>query len=171
MPRSLRMALLLALCGLVAVATFAQDSPGAPQENAMTKRATGPFDVKMAPQAPDEGHEETQIGRMLLEKTFHGDLDAKSLGQMLAVRTPVESSAGYVAMERVTGTLHGKKGSFTLQHSGTMSGGDQHLDLAVVPDSATGELTGLAGTMSIRIEEGGKHFYDFEYTLPASPSE
>lgn len=127
--------------------------------------ATGRFTVEMKPQAVDAGHEDAAIGRMLLDKQYQGDLEATALGQMLAVRTAVEGSAGYVAMERVTGTLAGRTGSFTLQHSGTMAAGDPHLDLHVVPDSGTDQLTGLRGTMAIRIEDG-QHFYDFDYTLP-----
>lgn len=126
----------------------------------------GAFDVKISPQAADTGHDDSGIGRMLLDKTYHGPLTAHSLGQMLAFRSAVQGSAGYVAMERVTGTLEGRSGSFVLQHSGTMDKGSQHLDLHVVPDSGTEELTGLSGTMKILIEEGGKHFYEFELTLP-----
>jgi len=131
----------------------------------MTEKINGTFDVKLAPQPPDA--DGSQIGRMLLDKQFHGPLDATSKGQMLAFRSPVQGSAGYVAMEQVTGTLDGRKGSFVLQHSGTMTRGEQHLVLTVVPDSGTGELTGLAGRMGITITDG-KHFYDFEYTLPAA---
>lgn len=133
----------------------------------MTMHAKGPFDVKLAPQPPDEATGGDAIGRMALDKRFHGDLDATSKGQMLAHRSGVAGSAGYVAMEIVSGTLHGRTGTFVLQHSGTMNRGAQHLALAVVPDSGTGELEGLAGTMNIVIEEGGKHFYAFDYTLPA----
>ncbi|MEI9927173.1 MAG: DUF3224 domain-containing protein [Sphingomonas sp.] len=102
---------------------------------------------------------------MAISKTFRGDLAATSTGQMLAVRTAVQGSAGYVAMERVSGSLAGKTGTFVLQHSGTMDKGAQSLTVAVVPDSGTGELAGLAGSMAIRIE-GGKHFYTFQYSLP-----
>jgi hypothetical protein len=134
----------------------------------MTMHAKGPFDVKLAPQPSDEATGGAAIGRMALDKRFHGDLDATSKGQMLAHRTSVNGSAGYVAMEIVSGTLHGRTGTFVLQHSGTMNRGAQHLALAVVPDSGTGELEGLAGTMGIVIEEGGKHFYSFHYTVPQS---
>lgn len=127
----------------------------------------GTFDVNLTPQAPDEGHEASGIGRLLLDKTFQGELEATSQGQMLAFRSPVEGSAGYVAMETVTGSLGGRRGSFVLQHSGTMSAGSQHLDLHVVPDSGSEELQGLAGSMSIIIEEG-QHFYEMEYTLPVA---
>jgi hypothetical protein len=101
---------------------------------------------------------------MLIDKRFGGDLEATSKGQMLAVRTKVEGSAGYVALERVEGTLAGRAGSFVLQHSGTMTRGAQQLSIAVVPDSGTGELEGLAGQMRINIADG-RHSYEFDYTL------
>jgi len=113
-------------------------------------QAKGTFDVKMLPQADDTA----DVGRMTLDKTFHGDLEASSIGQMIAVRTPTEGSAGYVAMERVTGTLGGKKGSFALQHFGTMNRGAPYLRVEVVPDSGTEELTGMTGTLDIIIEKG-----------------
>jgi hypothetical protein len=103
---------------------------------------------------------------MSLDKQFQGDLEGTSKGQMLAVGTDVKGSAGYVAIERVTGALHGRSGTFALQHSGTMTRGAPQLDISVVPDSGTGELVGLAGKMSINIVEG-KHFYDFDYTADA----
>ena len=128
----------------------------------MNSHARGAFDVKTIPQPADE--EGVAIGRLLLDKQFHGDLEATSKGQMLAVRTGVANSAGYVAMEQVTGTLLGRTGSFALQHSGTMNRGEQELLITVVPDSGTAELAGLMGTMMIIIE-GGKHSYDFEYSI------
>lgn len=127
----------------------------------MTSRATGTFDVKLIPQ---DGSEEPAIARMVLDKQFHGDLEAKSQGQMLAAGTAVQGSAGYVAMEQVSGTLKGRAGTFVLQHSATMNRGVPQLSITVVPDSGTGELAGLTGRMNILIE-GGKHSYDFEYTL------
>jgi hypothetical protein len=133
----------------------------------MPTRASGPFDVKVIPQAPDEAG--GGLGRMLLDKQFHGDLEATSKGQMLAAGTAVEGSAGYVAMETVSGTLHGRRGTFVLQHSGTMNRGTPQLTITVVPDSGTGELAGLAGTMTIDIAAGGKHSYGFEYTLAEAP--
>lgn len=131
----------------------------------MSKQISGAFDVKMSPQAAAE-NEEASIGRMLLDKTFHGDLDASSKGQMLAHMTSVKGSAGYVAMEKVTGNLQGRKGSFVLQHSGTMNRGEATLILNVVPDSGTEELEGLSGSMTITITDG-KHFYGFEFSLPS----
>jgi len=132
----------------------------------MTSRATGTFEVKVIPQvAPadaDTGFE--AVGRMLLDKQFDGDLEATSKGQMLAAATAVKGSAGYVAMEQVDGTLHGRTGTFVLQHSGTMNRGEPQLSVTVVPDSGTGRLVGLTGRMDIIIE-GGKHSYEFEYAL------
>jgi hypothetical protein len=128
-------------------------------------RARGPFEVKLTPRAMDAGAEGAPLGRMSLDKQFHGDLEATSKGEMLSAGTPVKGSAGYVAIERVSGTLHGRTGTFVLQHSGTMTRGVPHLTITVVPDSGTGQLTGLAGTMTIQIADG-KHSYEFVYTLP-----
>jgi hypothetical protein len=128
---------------------------------ALDIEAVGTFDVKLTP----IGAGNSPIGSMSIEKTFHGDLEGSSLGQMLAFRSDVKGSAGYVAMERVTGTLAGRRGSFTLQHSGSMDKGAQSLRVAVVPDSGTEDLVGLAGTMNI-IVDAGKHDYRFRYTLP-----
>lgn len=125
--------------------------------------AAGPFEVKVIPQPADPGTD-PGIGRLLLDKQFHGDLEATSKGQMLTAGTPVEGSAGYVAIERVDGTLHGRRGTFALQHIGTMTRGAPSLAIRVVPDSGTGELTGLSGSMSITIVDG-RHSYDFEYAL------
>jgi hypothetical protein len=126
--------------------------------------ARGTFDVKLAPL---EGADARwgAFGRLSIDKQFHGELEAASKGQMMAAATEVEGSAGYVALERVTGTLSGRQGSFVLQHSGTMSGGAARLTVTVVPDSGTGELAGLTGAMTITIE-GGRHAYDLEYGLP-----
>lgn len=134
----------------------------------MTTRASGTFEVKMSPQAPDEGTEAAGIGRMLLDKRFAGDLEGTSKGQMLAAMTGVTGSAGYVALEQVTATLAGRGGTFVLQHSGTMTRGTPELKVSVVPDSGTGELEGLNGTMQIIIDEG-RHSYVFEYTLGDAP--
>lgn len=131
----------------------------------MTKHASGTFDVKVNPQAPDEKVGDPTVGRMSLDKQLHGDLEGTSKGQMLVTGTEVQGSAGYVAMERVIGTLHGRKGTFALQHSGTMTRGTAQLSVTVVPDSGTGELVGLAGKMGINIVDG-KHLWDFEYTMP-----
>ncbi len=131
----------------------------------MTMSASGTFDVKMQPQAQEEGSESSVPGRILLDKQFHGDLEATSKGQMLTALTDVEGSAGYVAIERVSGTLDGRSGTFVLQHSGMMTRGAQQLTITVVPDSGTGQLAGLAGDMEIDIVDG-KHSYALQYTLP-----
>ncbi len=127
----------------------------------MTNHASGPFEVKLNPQTSYEA----SLGRMSIDKQYHGDLEATGKGEMLGMMTAVKGSAGYVAMELVSGTLHGRQGTFVLQHSGTMTRGAQHLSVTVVPDSGTGQFMGLQGTMTIKIEESGKHFYEFEYTL------
>lgn len=131
----------------------------------MASKASGTFEVKLAPQAAAAGVGDPTVGRLSISKQFHGDLDGTSKGEMLATRTEVDGSAGYVALERVVGTLQGRDGSFSLQHSGTMNRGTPSLVVTVVPDSGTGELVGLTGTMAI-IVDGGKHTYEFEFTLP-----
>ena len=130
----------------------------------MTIRATGPFDVKMTPEAADTEGEGSALGRMAIAKTYHGDLEATARGTMLTAGTSVEGSAAYVAVERVTGSLHERRGTFALQHMGTMTRGEFNLSITVVPDSGTGELTGLSGKLAIVIV-GGKHSYELEYTL------
>jgi len=132
----------------------------------MTSRATGPFEVKLQPVGDVNKGDGSSLGRMTIDKQFHGDLDATSKGEMLTAMTDTKGSAGYVAIERVTGKLRGKAGSFVLQHNATMDRGTPALNIVVVPDSGSGELTGLTGTMKIIIE-GGKHSYEFEYALPA----
>jgi Protein of unknown function (DUF3224) len=127
-------------------------------------RVTGTFEVKLNPQPLADKTADATLGRMSIEKQFHGDLEAASKGEMLSAGTGVKGSAGYVAIERVSGTLQGRSGVFVLQHSGTMTRGVAQLSVAVVPDSGTGQLTGLAGTMTINIVDG-KHLYDFEYTI------
>ncbi len=131
----------------------------------MTQHASGPFDVKVTPHKPDNPDaEKAGFGRMSLDKQFHGDLQATSKGEMLAAMTDTQGSAGYVALERVSGTLHGRRGSFVLQHSGTMDRGAPTLSVSVVPDSGSAELAGLSGTMQIVIADG-HHSYAFEYDL------
>jgi hypothetical protein len=131
----------------------------------MSNHASGTFEVKLTPRAADEGA--SGVGRMSLDKQFRGDLEATSRGEMLGVRTAVEGSAGYVAMEQVTGTLAGRSGTFALQHTGTMTRGALQLSITVVPDSGTDQLAGLAGEMKIEIVDG-KHLYAFDYTLDAA---
>jgi hypothetical protein len=167
-----RLAPLAALAAVVLarpLALHAQPAPVSSSSAPASATARGPFDVTLAPQtdagAPD------QLGRMTIDKRFHGDLDATSQGQMLSAMTGTKGSAGYVAIERVTGTLGGRRGSFVLQHSGTMTRGAPSLVITVVPDSGTDGLAGLAGTMAIDVAPGGKHSYAFTYTLPpAAPA-
>ena len=128
----------------------------------MTK-ASGTFEVKTTPQAPDAA-DSSGIGRLLLDKIFKGDLEATSKGQMLGMGTAVEGSAGYVAMEQVSGSLNGSEGTFALQHIGKMTRGTPELNVSVVPDSGTAALAGLSGKMQIIIADG-KHSYEFDYTL------
>lgn len=131
---------------------------------AMSTKIRGPFDVKITPQPPVEPEGRWAPGRMVIDKQFHGALEGTSEGVMLAVRTEEEGSAGYVAIERVTGTLDGREGTFALQHSGIMDRGAKRLVIDVIPGSGTGALQGLCGTMDIIITDG-KHEYDFEYSL------
>lgn len=128
-------------------------------------QANGNFVVKLTPQLPAPGIEQANLGRMTIDKQFHGDLEATSLGEMLSAMGQVQGSAGYVAIERVTGMLHGKQGSFALQHRGVMDRSVPELSVTVVPDSGTDALTGLSGSMQIKIEDG-KHYYIFDYVLP-----
>jgi len=131
-------------------------------------RAKGTFDIKMTP-ASEAEKATLASGRFTSDKKFQGDLVGTSKGEMWTVETSVKGSAGYVAIEKVSGTLRGRTGGFTLLHHGTMArGGDYKLTLVVVPDSGTGELAGIGGRMSITITDG-KHFYEFEYTLPDKP--
>ena len=129
--------------------------------------ATGSFEVQMQPQGPGDVGAGSSLGRMSLDKQFSGDLQAVGKGEMLSARSDVPTSAAYVAIERVTGTLHGRSGSFALVHRGVMTESGQQLSIQVVPDTATGELAGLAGTLTIRIE-AGKHYYELEYSLPGA---
>ncbi len=151
-------------------ASGATVSPAAPVRKGavVNTKATGTFDVKLEPQPADEKAGGSAIGRLTIEKTFHGGLEGASRGQMLAASTATSGSAGYVAIEQVTGMLDGRAGTFALQHSGTMTRGAPELTVTVVPDSGTGQLIGLAGKMTIRITDG-KHFYELEYTLPQPP--
>ena len=128
----------------------------------------GAFNVEIAPQDPDPRADAAFLGRMSLSKVFHGELDATSVGQMLAARGGQPASAGYVAIERVTGTLAGREGSFILQHSGHSNPAGQSLEINVVADSGTDGLLGLSGSMTITVEPGGEHFYTFDYSLPAA---
>lgn len=133
----------------------------------MTTHVKGTFEVRLSPLEPHHRSEEARIARMAIDKQFHGDLEAISQGEMISAGTAVKGSAGYVAVERVTGTLQGRRGSFTLQHNATMMRGAPYLNIIVVPDSGSGELKGITGTMTIRIDNG-THYYDFEYSLALS---
>ncbi len=134
----------------------------------MATQARGTFEVTLNPQPRTEGVGDPTVGRMSLDKRFHGDLEATSKGEMLAAQTDVKGSAGYVAIERVDGTLHGRRGTFALLHRGVMTRGVPELSITVVPDSGTGELVGLAGQMAIQIAEG-RHSYEFAYSLGETP--
>ena len=132
---------------------------------AMTKHASGTFDVKIGPQK-DEGIGDPTVGRMSIDKRYHGDFEGTGLGQMLAgMAAEVKDSGAYVAIERVRGTLLGRKGSFAVWHRGIMTRGAQDLVITIIPDSGTEELQGIAGTMTIDIKDG-KHFYGIDYMLP-----
>jgi hypothetical protein len=130
----------------------------------MTTPAQGTFDVTVEPVAEEPFPDGTSLGRFALDKRYHGDLEATASGEMLTAGTPVEGSAAYVAMERVDGTLHGRRGTFLLQHRGTMGHGEQQLEITVVPDSGTGELVGLEGRLEVTIADGA-HSYVLEYAL------
>jgi ketosteroid isomerase-like protein len=138
------------------------ESESGRKEAAVPHAATGAFDVKMTPLKAEDG---STLARFALDKQYHGALDGRSRGEMISAGTAVKNSAGYVAFETFTGTLDGRAGGFVLQHSATMTRGDGKLSITVVPDSGTGALEGISGTMTIRIENGA-HFYDFAYALP-----
>ncbi|HXB75116.1 MAG TPA: DUF3224 domain-containing protein [Candidatus Acidoferrales bacterium] len=134
----------------------------------MTTHASGTFEVKLTPLALDDKSADATLARMSIDKHFHGDLEAASKGEMLSAGTVVKGSAGYVAIERVVGALHGRTGSFVLQHTGTMDCGAPQLSVTVVPDSGTGQLTGITGRMTIQIADG-RHSYTFDYTIVPIP--
>lgn len=150
--------------GVPMAAPTASPQPPHVKERVMQK-ITGHFEVTLTPQAAAVGIEAAKLGRMTLQKRFSGDLNAHSLGEMLSAMTDVKGSAGYVAIERVTGTLCGLQGSFVLMHTGTMHRGQAQLSVQVVPDSGTDALQGLTGSMGIQIADG-QHSYTFEFTLP-----
>jgi hypothetical protein len=131
----------------------------------MTRRAEGTFDVKTTPLPSDDATSGTSIGRYSLTKELHCDLEATGKGVMIGAGELAEGNAGYVAMEQITGTLHGRSGSFALQHFGTISQGSYDLSIKVVPGSGTGELAGITGAMTITLVNG-KHIYSLDYTLP-----
>lgn len=128
--------------------------------------STGPFDVTLAPQPLSDVAAPAGLGRMSLDKRFHGQLQATSQGEMLSWRDAAKTSGGYVALELVRGTLAGREGSFVLQHSSTMAAGAPQQSITVVPGSGTGALAGLSGRMEVVIGEGGAHSYRFDWALP-----
>lgn len=128
-------------------------------------KVSGTFEVRLIPMDTyTDGSDGISLGRMAIEKRFEGELDATSSGELLSASTTVDGSAGYVAIEQVSGALSGRRGSFVLQHFGITKRGEDRLVLEVVPDSGTGELSGLSGTMAI-LREDGQHSYEFEYVL------
>lgn len=127
-------------------------------------QAKGEFEVKRIPQEELDIGDGATVGHSRFDKRFHGALDATSVVHMLAVMSPVQGSGAYVAMERVVGTLDGRRGTFFAQHNGIMDRGKPSLDLTVVPDTGTGELAGLRGRIAIDIVDG-KHFYTFDYEI------
>jgi Protein of unknown function (DUF3224) len=135
------------------------------ERESIMPKAVGTFEVKINPLAPYNASAEAKLARMSIDKQFRGDLNAASQGEMLTAGTDTKGSAGYVAIERVTGTLNGRSGGFALQHNATMTRGAPYLNIIVVPDSGTGALLGLSGTMQIIIEQG-KHSYEFQYSMP-----
>ena len=163
---------LLCLCACLSISVGA--SPQAPaaklqrKDPVMIRHAEGTFTVKTAPLPSDEATTGTPIGRFGLDKDFHGDLEALSKGEMLGAGDLAKGTAGYVAIEHITGTLHGRSGSFALQHIGTMDRGKVQLSVTVVPGSGAGELAGIAGSMTITVA-AGKHSHILEYTLPDAP--
>jgi len=159
MNLKLRAALLLFLPISVLALRAAQ------KETPMPHHATGTFEVKLTPLVPTFKSEDNSIGRYSIDKQFHGALEATSKGEMLSSGGTVKGSGGYVAIESITGTLDGRSGTFILQHNGTMQAGAFHLNVIVVPDSGTNQLSGLQGSMDIIIKDN-KHSYDFSYSLP-----
>lgn len=153
----------LALAMSVSIPAALAAETSASPEATMSAQAKGEFDVKIVPvSAADEA-----LGRMSIDKHYHGDLDATGIGQMMASSDGKAGTGVYVAIETVNGALKGKKGSFMLAHRGMMSPAGQDLSVVIVPASGTGELKGISGDLDIIIE-GGKHSYVLRYTLPAS---
>jgi len=167
--RNLKPALTLAAVACLGF-VFMQNGRAAqsPSQKAATAAARGTFDVRLTPQAVADKINEGTLARYSASKQWHGDLEGTSTAEMLSAGDPSKGFGGYVAMERVEGTLGGRRGTLVLQHSGTLERGEQKLSITVVPNSGTGDFTGLAGSMKIEIA-GGKHSYVFEYSLPAKP--
>ncbi|MGK5045361.1 DUF3224 domain-containing protein [Janthinobacterium sp. GB4P2] len=155
--------LMLAACCLSVAPAGATSS--AEGDHRMHAHATGSFSISMTPATAPQRAGRTSLGRVLLDKVYAGDLVATATGQMLNGVTDTQGAAGYVAMEAITGVLQGREGSFVAQHAGTMADGRQELSIFIVPHSGTGQLTGISGTLAIRIVNG-QHFYDIDYSLP-----
>ena len=166
--RSLLVAVLVAAVCLLLISpmqTQTKSSSPAHKENSMATHASGTFEVKLAPQTANEIETAAGIMRITIDKVIHGELEATTKGEMIASSDGTRGSGAYSALELVTGTLNGRSGTFVLQHTGTMTKTSQQLLITVVPESGTGELTGLEGKFVIKIADK-KHFYEFEYTLP-----
>lgn len=157
------------LAAVVAIA-FAAGGDASQGDTTMTDTVRGSFDVTVEPVHQETLHDGNRVGRFTLTKQYHGDLEASGKGEMLTGTTSVKGAAAYVAIEHVDGTLGGRRGTFLLQHKGTMAHGEQELEITVVPESGTGELAGLTGTAGIEIADDGKHFYTLEYTLAEQPA-
>ena len=165
LAKKTNVSLQLPLLAMFLVASAVRQTAASPsKETPMTQHAAGPFDVKVTHQ--DDNSSDPLLARMTLDKQYHSDLEATGQGQMLTAGTAVKGSGAYVAIEKVTGTLKGRTGSFVLQHMGTMTRDVPQLTILVVPDSGTGQLAGITGKMTITVAAGGKHSYDFEYMLP-----
>jgi hypothetical protein len=154
----------LTLFSLLCMGGAMAQTQTARKDSSVTLHATGPFEVKTT--AQDDKSPDPLLGRYALDKQYHGDLEAVGVGQMLTAGTQVKGSGAYVAIEKVTGSLKSRTGSFVLEHMGTMTENVPQLVITIVPDSGTGGLKGIAGKMTITIAAGGKHSYDLEYTLP-----
>ena len=157
----------ICLCACLVVPAQAPNTKSTAKDALMSLHAEGTFEVKNSPLAADEAVTGTAIGRFGLDKQFHGNLEANSKGEMLGAGNPATGTAGYVAIEQVTGTLNGRSGSFALQHFGTMVENKFDLIVRVVPGSGTDELTGISGAMIIAVANG-KHSWKLDYTLPAA---
>jgi hypothetical protein len=149
---------------LFVASTFAQRSAPAQKEDLVANHASGSFEVKVTP--VEDKSDDPTLGRMMLDKQYHGELEASGKGEMLTAGSPAKGAGGYVAMEKVNGTLNGRPGSFVLQHIGTMSNNTSQMTIIIVPGSGTGQLEGIAGKLTITISPTGKHSYNLEYTLP-----
>jgi hypothetical protein len=167
--RTRRFKTIIVMCLSIGVVSWTCTHPliaNAFQKGPAMNHASGTFEVKLVPQTDDKNGD-AALGRMIIDKQFHGDLEGTSKGQMLTGMTDVKGSAGYVAIEKVSGTLKGRTGTFILQHTGTMNRGVPQLTITVVPDSGTGQFAGITGNFKVIIAEG-KHSYEFEYMLPDS---